>query len=362
MKTLDLMYSTMLAELGQRSLDGAFSTDFPTDGNFVSVPVKGRDYWYFDQPGARRRYVGPADDEEIARRVSEFQTVKDDIRSRRKLVSTLIREAYMPTPERLSGDVVSALADAGLFRLRGVLVGTVAFSCYAGILGVRLPTAALQTGDADFAQDFAVSAEVLDSIPPILDVLHAVDPTFRAIPHSSGVHGSTAFVNKGGYRVEFLTGNRGSDDNTGKPSLMPALGGASAEPLRFLDFLIYEPMRAIVLHGSGVPVLVPAPERYAVHKLIVATRRRTDEGGSMKSQKDLMQAGLLMEAMRDTRRSDELALAWVEAWGRGEAWRDALIKGLGMMPDRAKTISTAALFDGFRRIKENPADFGFVVS
>lgn len=38
MKMLDLIYSTMLAELGQRSLDGAFATDFPLDGNFVLIP------------------------------------------------------------------------------------------------------------------------------------------------------------------------------------------------------------------------------------------------------------------------------------------------------------------------------------
>ena len=360
MKTLDLVYSTMLAELGQRSLDGAFATDFPLDGNFVSVPVKDRDYWYFDQPGQKRRYVGPAADSEIASRVADFQAIKDDIRSRRKLVSTLTREAYLPSPERLSGDVVEAMANAGLFRLRGVLVGTVAFGCYAGLLGVRLPNASLQTGDADFAQDFAVSAEVLDSIPPILDVLHGVDPSFRAIPHQSGKAGSTAFVNRSGYKVEFLTGNRGSDDNTGKPSPMPALGGASAEPLRFLDFLIYEPVRALVLHGSGIPVLIPAPERYAVHKLIVATRRLTDEGGAMKAQKDLMQSGLLFGAMAQTRRSGELALAWSEAWGRGDAWREALVAGLDMMPEKAASIVRGALLEGFGRIKEAPESFGLV--
>lgn len=358
MKVLDLIYSTMLAELGQRSLDGAFATDFPLDGNFVSVPVKERDYWYFDQPGQKRRYVGPAGDPEISSRVKDFQAIKDDIRSRRKLVSTLTRDAYLPSPERLSGDVVEAMANAGLFRLRGVLVGTVAFGCYAGLLGVRLPNASLQTGDADFAQDFAVSAEVLDSIPPILDVLHGVDPSFRAIPHQSGRAGATGFVNRTGYKVEFLTGNRGSDDNTGRPSPMPALGGASAEPLRFLDFLIYEPVRAIVLHGSGIPVLVPAPERYAVHKLIVATRRLADEGGAMKTQKDLMQSGLLFEAMAQTRRSDALALAWSEAWGRGDAWRAALTAGLDMMPEKVAATVRSALSDGFGRIRENPQHFG----
>ena len=358
MKTLDLVYSTMLAELGQRSLDGAFTTDFPLDGRFVIVPVKGRDYWYFDQPGQKRRYAGRAEDIEISKRVSDFQALKDDLRARRRIVSTLTREAYLPTPERLSGDVVEAMAAAGLFRLRGILVGTVAFGCYSGLLGLRLPNQALQTGDADFAQEFAVSAEVLDSIPPVLDVLGNVDSTFRAVPHSSGKPGVTAFVNANGYRVEFLTSNRGSDNYIGQPSPMPALGGASAEPLRFLDFLIRDPVRAVVLHGAGVPVLVPAPERYAIHKLILVTQRRKDDTGQSKSQKDLMQSTLLFEAMHQTRKTADLALAWSEAWNRGDGWQDALRSGIGMLLDRPRERIIATLQAGFAALKERPDDFG----
>src|SRR5690348_5496449 len=113
MKELDLVYRTMYAELLQRSLDGAFQADFDgAKGNFVTVPVKGRDFWYFDEKvrgAVKRRYVGPADDAEIQRRATEFKAAKDDIRSRAKLVSTLLREARLPRPERLSGDVVAAL-------------------------------------------------------------------------------------------------------------------------------------------------------------------------------------------------------------------------------------------------------------
>lgn len=50
MKEIDLAYRTMFAELGQRSLDGTFETDFSVAGRFVTVPVKGRSYWYFDLP------------------------------------------------------------------------------------------------------------------------------------------------------------------------------------------------------------------------------------------------------------------------------------------------------------------------
>ena len=71
-----------------------------------------------------------------------------------------------------------------------------------------------------------------------------------------------AFENQRHYKVQFLTGNRGSDDHTGKAAEMPALAGAAAEPQRFLDFLIRDPGRTVFFHRTGIPVTVPAPARY----------------------------------------------------------------------------------------------------
>ncbi|TIU31553.1 MAG: hypothetical protein E5W38_15590 [Mesorhizobium sp.] len=335
MKTIDLAYRTLYAELVQRSLDASFETDFSTAGNFVRVPVKGRDYWYFEEtrPQKSRRYVGPTEDPEIAKRVTTFKEIKNDLRSRRKLVSTLVRDAGLTAPDPFTGNVVDALEKAGLFRLRAVLIGTVAFQTYAGHLGVRLPGAALQTGDADFAKFHSVSTEVDDSLPPVIDVLKAVDSTFREIPHRSDAGRTTQYENASRYRIEFLTPNRGSDDHADHASLMPSLGGASAQPLRFLDFLIRDPVRTVLLHRSGVPVLVPSPERFAVHKLIVAARR--ERSAAAKREKDLAQASLLVEALDTTRRQDDLAFAFAEAWERGDAWREALRKGLSLLhPDR----------------------------
>jgi hypothetical protein len=62
----------------------------------------------------------------------------------------------------------------------------------------------------------------------------------------------------------------GPDSDT--PRMLPALK-TNAQPLRFLDFLIRDPAPAVVLHGSGIYVHVPAPERYAVHKLILSLYR-----------------------------------------------------------------------------------------
>lgn len=327
-KQIDLMFRTMIAELQQRAFDDDWAEDFPPAGRFVPVAVDGRRYWYFDQPdgegGQKRRYVGSADDPMIMERIETFKGEKSDYKARRKFVSTLTREAGLIAADRFTGDVVQALAKAGLFRLRGVLIGTVAFQCYSAYLGIRLPSAAILTGDADLAQDFAISAEVEDSLPPILDLLKGLDPTFRAVPHISGSPRSHAFRNQTGYRVEFMTTNRGAEEYSDKPANMPALGGASAEPLRFMDFLIRDPVRSILLHGAGISVVIPDPCRYAVHKLIIAGRRQNDAGGQAKRDKDLRQAGMLFDALPVTGHGPSLADALEEAWDRGPAWKLAI--------------------------------------
>jgi hypothetical protein len=361
LREIDLMYQTMLAELGQRALDGSFVAEFPLEGRFVSVPVKGREYWYFDLPGqegVKRSYVGPKSDLEVTKRVAKFGGVKDDLRNRRRMVATLTREGGMNAPLRFTGDVVEALANAGLFRLRAVLVGTVAFQTYSGVLGVRLPASLMQTGDADFAQFHSISAAVNDSIPPIREVLEKLDPTFREVPHLNHPARFTQFVNATNYRVDFLTPNTGSDDNQDKPADMPALGGISAEPLRFLDYLIFNPIRTVLLHKSGVTVNVPAPERYAIHKLIVASRRQNDDNGVLKREKDVQQASYLFEALSETRRHSDLALAYCEAWDRGQSWRAAMARGLSFMRPGRRVQLISVLAEGMAQINEDPLRYG----
>lgn len=359
MKRLDHTYAILYSELAQRALDGAFSSEFSIAGRFISQEVDGRRYWYFDTAkahgaGKHRRYVGPVDDPEITRRVETFKDLKADYRARRKLVSTLVRDAYLSRPAPMAGDVVQVLADGGFFRLRGVLVGTVAYQAYEPILGVRLPEAILQTGDADFAQFHSISAAVQDEIPPMLDLLRRVDPTFREVPHPADSRRTTAFVSRSGFRVEFLTPNTGSEAHDGLPAPMPALGGASAQPLRFLDFLIHEPVRGVLLHGAGIPVLVPAPERFAVHKLIVAARRRLDGDSAAKSAKDLRQAASLIQALVELRRSDDLAVAYAEAWARGPAWRESLAASIGRLDASVAETLQTGLGAGAQRLGLDP--------
>jgi hypothetical protein len=344
-RQLDLAYTTLAAELLERALDAQFDMDFDEAGAFIKVASKGRDYWYYkpsirDGRPDKRIYVGPVDDPEISKRVTSFRGIKVDFQARRKIVSTLVREGRLFAPERRVGDVVEAFWKAGVFRLRACLVGTIAFQTYGTVLGYRFAGAALQTGDIDLAQFHSVSVAVEDSIPPVLEVLREVDETFGPAPALNDALGATRFLAQGGLRVEFLTPNRGSEDYTGRPAKIPALGGAAAEPLRFLDFLIHEPVRTVLLHKGGIPVIVPDPARYAIHKLIVAARRSP---GSQKDLKDLRQANQLAEALEATGRAADLLEMFHEARARGPAWQAELAASLRRMQSLGLTKMSAVL-------------------
>jgi len=208
----------------------------------------------------------------------------------------------------------------------------------------------------------AISAAVDDSLPPMLEILRRIDPSFREIPSQADPRKSFAFENKDRYRIEFLTPNTGSADYDREPAPMPALGGAYAQPLRFLDFLIHEPVRSVMLHRAGFSVTVPSPERYAVHKLIVASRRQDDNNGHLKRDKDVRQAEILIEALIGTRRHAELAEIYAEAWKRGPHWREAITKGMSLMSEKLLPQIKDGIALGLIEIDENPGEYGLKAS
>lgn len=321
---------TTYAELLDRCRATAFHEAFPKEGTFVSKMIKRKRYWYFQQAsaaGREQKYVGP-ETPALLDQISQHRQIRDDERERRALVSTLVRAYGLQRPIKEIGDIVAALAKAGVFRLRGVLIGTVAYQTYAPMLGTRLPHSILQTGDVDIAQFKNVSVAVGDQTPPPLDVLKNVDETFRAVPHIHQ-HNVTSYVSKSGLRVDFLTPNEGRD--TDVPQRLPAFQ-TDAEPLRFLDFLIHEPELAVLLHNAGIYVLIPSPQRYAIHKLIISRRRQE---GTAKRDKDIQQSAALLGLLID-KRPYELKSSWNEASSRGRAWRESLAEGLSQVPSKTR--------------------------
>jgi hypothetical protein len=135
--------------------------------------------------------------------------------------------------------------------------------------------------------------------------LRRADKTFQ--PKLSRVHpeACVAFEAENSFKVEVLTTLTRKDE----PMQIPSLGCA-AQPLTFLKYLLEDKIHAVALYGPGVLVRVPDPIHFALHKVILSTRRHGPKGT-----KDTLQASELIQALADTRQH-ELAEAVRESAAR----------------------------------------------
>jgi len=301
------------------------------EGKPTLKPRGNKAYWY----AARRigsdmqfLYIGEDSDETRARidRIEALRTTAKERQAERSRLVRLLRAEGLTPTDRATGSMLSAMADAGTFRLGGTLVGTNAFRLYEGELGIRLPLGGMaNTGDIDIAQFEKLSLAVEDQVNP------GLAETFSALKFAPlpGLDPSRTWrwVQGGsGQLVEFLTPAFGEETIRDLPAL-----GVNAQSLNYLNFLIAEPIHAAAIYRSGVLVQVPRPERYAIHKLIVADRRR-DGAGSLKASKDREQAAFLIQALAQDR-PDDLRRAYVSAMEVGPRWRERLDNSLRRMPD-----------------------------
>ena len=295
-------------------------------GSAYAREVKGRRYWYWRTPvenGKRPspKYLGPDSDETRAS-IQAMQEHVDNLRQRRDMVRAL-RAARLPVPDAMSGHVMAALAEAGVFRLRAVVVGAVAFQAYPGLLGCHLPATLSRTGDLDVAQFPSISLAVENAIDLDFEaVLKKVDPRFEAIPDAMDGRKTLRYALRVGgdeqFAVDVLAPWRGPDRS--RTENLPALR-SHAQLLCYLDFLLYQEVNAVALHGVGIPINVPDPARFALHKLIVAQLRHQGVArNAAKAKKDLQQAQALIGVLA-RQRPDDLNDMWRELCDRGPSWR-----------------------------------------
>jgi hypothetical protein len=230
--------------------------------------------------------------------------------------------------------VLRALAEAGVFRLGGVLVGTHAFVALGNLLGARWDGGAVRTQDVDIARaartdlDIAVPMLTAD-VPKILDGL---EMGFLPVPGLSPKSPSTSFKVRGKpLRVDLVTPGRSAE---AKPVFIPRLN-AAAQPLRYLDYLIEGAEAAAVIEASPVLVNVPAPARFALHKLALATLRPAMF--QTRADKDLQQAAEVLALLVEDRPGD-INLAWQATIKRGRGWERAVRAGMARLARRRPAV------------------------
>jgi hypothetical protein len=293
-------------------------------GTFHKRVLKGRHYWYFgyrdmDQK-LRMAYVGP-DSDRVQALVHRFEQIRRD-----KPLAPPARMAIAAGCAPLAAKhfrVIRRLAEYGFFRAGGILIGTHAFLALGNMLGVRWLEGAA-TLDVDFAH---AGRNVSLALPADLQVdVHSALASLEM-----GLLPLTQFDGKVGaqyrnpsdpaLRLDFVT----AMTRDGKPVVMPNLNLA-LEPLKFMEFSLAPPVQGCVFSNLGACVVnLPAPERYAVHKLIVYGERPVSE--RTKASKDLLQAASLAGYFVQTGQAEVFNTAWREALGRGKGWRERAEQG-----------------------------------
>ncbi len=287
-ETLSPLILTMLADL-QQQVDTA-----PQAGSVYSRSRNGTTYLYAKLPvGGERvdRFLGKRGDPLAEANATSLRQGASLAKKRRTVVA-MLRRAGLAGPDRMLGAALDAIAFAGLFRSGAVLVGTAAYMMLEPFVGRRLSAPTLMTADLDLAT--AQVALAADESEKMEEVLKRVDDSYEGIPQLDPGEPSSRFRNSAGHVVDLLTPVRSRTDRN--PVRLRALG-AGAAPLQYLAWLIDEPLSTVALWGAGIPVMIPQPAKFAVHKLILAQRR--DSGNRLKRRKDLDQARDLIEALLD---------------------------------------------------------------
>lgn len=299
-----------------------------------------RTYWYDRYrigTDIREHYLGE-DSEELRSRIEKHKSLQAQSRERRRERARLVRllrsERFLGM-DGATGSLVAAFANAGMFRLGGVLIGTNAFRSYEGELALRLSLdQAAMTNDIDIASFEKLSLALGETImPSVGEVLGGFD--FAAVPSLEAGKVWRWRQSRSQTLVEFLTPSFDAHEELRELAAL----GVSAQSLHFLNFLIADPIQAAAVYRDGVLIRLPRPERFAIHKLIVSDRRRDGPDG-IKARKDLMQAELLMAVLAEDRPTD-LFEAYEDAMSRGPKWRERIDRTLGRSQTATASLAIA---------------------
>ena len=332
MYEIDIQTRTLYAELIDiMQIIEASRTIANLKGSFSIKENKGDEYVYFQayNPSGQLEqiYIGKRNEqtEHLMRDHADGKSDVVEMGEKLKRLSLQIQAGIkMPTDKAMTR-VIRSLADTGVFRNGGVLVGTHAFQAAGLMLGVSWTPETTMTTDVDLAIErrVAVAIPMIDTDIPA--TLESLQMGFFAVPKLNPKDPSTNFaIRKSKLRLDVLTPKTNESDS---PVFIKRFNCA-AEPLSYLSYVIESPVPSILLDTIPVLVNIPQPVRYAMHKLIVSQVR--DASSDAKRPKDLYQAYQILSVLQENRPFD-IQPAWDNLIERGPKWKKYAEAGLAAM-------------------------------
>jgi hypothetical protein len=265
-------------------------------GSIVVRSRGGRRYWYWRfyalSGKEQEQSLGPVDEERASSRKAELEARIALANELAKDANSLRRQGYC-SADNSTAVTLAALYNAGVFHTGAMLVGAHAYGALLNVLGVK-PRRNYATEDIDLARYARIE---LAAIPEggVLEVLRQTGLPFVAVPALDSRRPSTSFLRRGTkLAVDLLVPSK---DATYRSVRVPELK-AHATALPFLGFLLAEQLDTVILSRDRViPLKVPRPERYCVHKLVVSQLRA--KTSAAKDEKDVDQATLLAQVLEE---------------------------------------------------------------
>jgi hypothetical protein len=290
------LHTTALQTLYASAIEGAQGqTHIPlqTPGTVVRKTIKGQEYTYWRAYLANGQrsdeYLGVASDPNTFHAMEERLAKTQEARQMAASLKTL-RLSGFAVADNSSALTVASLFNAGIFRQGGVLVGSHAFGSLLNGLGVKL-AANYHTDDIDIGTARPIALAIPDD-RSFLDVLRDTGIQFLEVPGLNHRQPPTSYKQRGALlKVDLLVPGTEAYETKALPGLK-----AHATGLPFFDYLMEEVEDGYLLGKDHIiPVRVPNPARFALHKLVVSTLRPAALG--VKSKKDQLQALVMLDAV-----------------------------------------------------------------
>lgn len=248
---------------------------------------------YYDGDGKKRQeyLAGPIGSREADAAAEAMRTRIKEVKNLVKTLRMLGREGFSLVDGKTYA-TIGALHNHGVFQAGGMLIGSHAYGVLLNKLGVR--AAHHKTEDVDIARREALAFKKVPR-KGLLEILRESGIDFVEVPSLRRGKPGTSYKKKGKaqFRVDLLVPSR---NETFPTVAVPELD-AHAKALPYLKYLLAESQPATLLAREGCcAVVVPLPERFAVHKLVVS-QLRTDRGA--KATKDVQQASVLCAALAE---------------------------------------------------------------
>ena len=293
LRFLDISFRTAYAQAKELALTQS-EVPLLTAGTVRVEQRSGSEFAYryrYDAAGKRiTEYLGAMADSATTGRIEH---ARQEIKDRETIAhySLQLRKIGFYSADNSTLVTVASLFNAGIFAGGATLIGTHAFGAILNELGVSASPFPM-TEDLDLARARRIELAALPE-GGFLDLLKRTGLPFHEVPSLKRGSPATSFKVRGRkLKVDLLVPTTKAPY---KPVAVPELG-AHALGLPYLEYLLNASISSVLIGRDRIiPITVPHPGRFCVHKLAMFSLRPGAD--SPKRGKDVLQAAALAAAL-----------------------------------------------------------------